>query len=233
MLNEAFDVWYSAHMKIVRDFCTKVGIRLTITTLVYLALSVVLMLTAGVSLVQGNWESSLLAITTIAFLFAPFLIEQKMNVYFPTLFSFFISLFLIATIILGEFGEYYAKYWWWDVMLHSGSGIAFGLIGLVVLLIFLRRGKIEAKAYVLCFFAFCFALAIGLLWEVVEFASDQLLGTNMQNTQTGVVDTMKDLCMDTLGALMGAALGYLYLHKDISTPLDRTIDEAIQKNRVA
>ena len=122
----------------------------------------------------------------------PFVIEWEMKIYIPTIFSFLISVFLYATIILGQFGNYYMKYWWWDVMLHSGSGLAFGLMGLVTLLVFFKGGKIVAKPAVLCLFAFCFALAIGLTWEMFEFTGDGLFDTNMQQRQTGVVDTMKD-----------------------------------------
>jgi len=46
-------------------------------------------------------------------------------------------------------------------------------------------------------------LAIGAVWEMVEYASDELLGSELQ---LGNTDTVGDLMADGLGALCGAAL---------------------------
>ncbi len=181
--------------------------------------------------VQGNWDALLLSIASIALFLAPFYLEKQFKIYLPTFFCLLMSAFLYATIILGQVQHYYQKYWWWDIMLHSGSGIAFGLVGLVVILLLFRKGKIAANSFVLCLFAFCFALAVGLLWEVFEFSGDQIFHTNMQQTQTGVVDTMKDEIMDTIGALVGSAIGYFYLRKDTKSPLDTLLDRTIRRNK--
>lgn len=57
--------------------------------------------------------------------------------------------------------------------------------------------------------ALCVDLSIGALWDVFDFTMDQLFGLNMQ--KSGLVDTMKDLSVDTVGAASGAFAGYLYL----------------------
>jgi hypothetical protein len=49
-----------------------------------------------------------------------------------------------------------------------------------------------------------------VLWEVYEFAVDRALGMNMQRTETGVVDTMQDLIIDTLGATAVALMGWVH-----------------------
>jgi len=186
---------------------------------------------AIIASLQGNWDSVALAVISMALFASPFLLRKQTKIYIPTLFSLFISLFLYATLILGQLEQYYQKFWWWDSMLHAGSGIAFGLTGLMVILIFFRLGKIAAPRGILCLFAFCFALSIGLLWEVFEFIGDQLLHTNMQQLQTGVVDTMKDLIMDTIGAFIGSVIGYFYLGSKVGTPLDAVISKTVRKNR--
>jgi uncharacterized membrane protein YjdF len=218
-------------MKIFKRKSKKGSHRLTRSALFYGSMLLLLLGACILSLLQGNWQSALLAVASGVFLLTPFLVEKEMKIYIPTIFSFFISAFLYATIILGQFGNYYAKYWWWDVMLHSGSGLAFGLVGLVVLLVFFKDGKIIAKPIVLCFFAFCFALAIGLVWEIFEFTGDTFFHTDMQHRQTGVVDTMKDIIMDTLGALLAAVTGYLYLQNVVPSPLEEVLDRTVRKNR--
>jgi hypothetical protein len=46
-------------------------------------------------------------------------------------------------------------------------------------------------------------VALGTSWELVEFACDSLLGTNMS---PGYSDTIRDLITDSAGALTGAVL---------------------------
>ena len=70
-------------------------------------------------------------------------------------------------------------------------------------------------------FAFCFALALGVVWEIYEFTADALLHTNMQKFalesgeplvgRDALMDTMKDLIVDTLGALAMSIIGYISL----------------------
>jgi cytochrome bd-type quinol oxidase subunit 2 len=46
-------------------------------------------------------------------------------------------------------------------------------------------------------------IALGAVWELVEFACDSLVGTEMAQ---GYDDTIRDLIADSAGAVMGAAL---------------------------
>jgi uncharacterized membrane protein YjdF len=60
-------------------------------------------------------------------------------------------------------------------------------------------------------FAFVFAVAIGALWEVIEFAMDRLFGTTMQKPilgdPSGLTDTVWNLIVDALGAAVISAFG--------------------------
>ena len=92
------------------------------------------------------------------------------------------------------------------------------------------------------FFTLCFAVFLGAVWEIYEFTADSILHTNMQKFAledgTALVgrdalwDTMKDIIVDTVGALVMSVIGYislkykkgwvekLLLHrrKDVSSP---------------
>lgn len=58
-------------------------------------------------------------------------------------------------------------------------------------------------------FTFMFAVGLGAIWEIFEFAMDSFFGMNMQ--KSGLVDTMWDLIVDSVGALVISVLGYGYL----------------------
>ena len=72
-------------------------------------------------------------------------------------------------------------------------------------------------------FSFCFALAMGSMWEIFEFGVDVIFGANMQkarnleeiygvfDTRLGVIDTMRDLIVDAIGALIVSVTGYIHM----------------------
>ena len=51
---------------------------------------------------------------------------------------------------------------------------------------------------------------LGVLWEIYEFAVDRLLGLNMQRQENGMADTMEDLIVDMLGAVVVALMALAY-----------------------
>ena len=85
------------------------------------------------------------------------------------------------------------------------------------------------------FSAFLFAVGIGAIWEIFEFCMDGFFVSNMQKEMlgdpSGSTDTMWDLIVDTLGAIVISVLGYGYFKsgKKESFP-EPWIDTFIQNN---
>ncbi|NLC76313.1 MAG: hypothetical protein GX750_01650, partial [Clostridia bacterium] len=65
---------------------------------------------------------------------------------------------------------------------------------------------VQLSAVFVSFFSFCFAVAMGAVWEIYEYFMDQVFGFNMQ--RGSLDDTMTDLILDTVGAALFAVLGY-------------------------
>jgi hypothetical protein len=66
------------------------------------------------------------------------------------------------------------------------------------------RDETHARHYVgLALVTFCLGMAVGGIREIVEFASDGLLGSDLSE---GNVDTVGDLVADAVGSLPGALL---------------------------
>jgi len=63
----------------------------------------------------------------------PRLFERGYKIYLPVEFEIIIIVFLYATLFLGEVHGYYDKFWWWDLVLHTSSALAFGFMILYVL----------------------------------------------------------------------------------------------------
>ncbi len=88
--------------------------------------------------------------------------------------------------------------------------------------------KFAAPPIAIVWFAFCFGMTIGVLWEVFEFVIDQIFATNMQ--KSGLVDTMYDLIVDALGAALGSMAGYFYLKGRWFGGLAKLIDQFVREN---
>lgn len=159
----------------------------------------------------NHWITMFISLAALLLTFLPSMIAHNYKIRLPSEFVLVITIFIYLTLILGETKEYYLKYWWWDNLLHTFAGISFGFIGFLIVFSLFKAGKINTKPIFLILFAFCFALSIGVLWEIFEFNMDNIVHTNMQRHETGIFDTMNDLIEDTLGALFTSLIGYFYL----------------------
>lgn len=180
------------------------------------------------AILTQRWFVFFICLLALVFTYLPDLIRNNYEFYIPPEFEIVMVVFIYASLILGEVHGYYETFWWWDVLLHTGSGLALGIIGFLLLLILYDENKIEASPITLVFFSFCFAVAIGALWEIFEFVVDQFLNTNMQ--KSGLVDTMWDLIVDTLGALIASILGWLYLKGGQPCFINRLVYKFVKKN---
>ena len=177
-----------------------------------------------------NWQLSLLfiAVSTLTLSMAPIFVARWANIHVPTSFMLAVVAFVGGTLFLGEVYGFYDRFWWWDILMHFGSAMGFGLSGFVIVFMLFQGDRFAAPHWSIAFFAFCFAVMIGASWEVFEFAMDQTFGMNMQ--KSGLIDTMIDLIVNLVGALIAALSGWLYL-KGISAPgVHHLLDEFITRN---
>jgi uncharacterized membrane protein YjdF len=79
--------------------------------------------------------------------------------------------------MLGDCYQLYYSTSWWDKMLHTFGGIAFAILGIYL---FERISGGNQKVLACAVFALCFSVTIAAFWELIEFGSDQLFGTDMQ-----------------------------------------------------
>ena len=157
----------------------------------------------------------------ITVMFLPSLISRKMKIVVPNTIIILYYVFLYCAIYLGEVRNFYYTVPHWDTMLHAFSGAMLGALGFVLVDILNKDSKvpISLSPFFVSLFAFCFALAVGALWEIYEFSFDTILGLNMQKHSTefgealagtaALSDTMKDIIIDALSALIIAIIGYI------------------------
>lgn len=135
----------------------------------------------------------------------------KINLRFSCFVNCFFVIFLFLTQCLGEACNFYNIFSWWDIFLHTMAGVLFYEVGKELIIKLNTKGT---NLIVIVLFAFCFSLAIGLLWEIIEFSDDTFFGKNTQKARglcgrNALFDTMSDLIVLTIGAFLTGCSNYI------------------------
>jgi len=148
-------------------------------------------------LVQGvrgaRWDRVFTGGLCLLLLFLPPLIEHTFSLQMPATLEISAYVFVFCAGVLGEIGDFYRRFAFWDTMLHAANGFLFAGFGFCLFSLFEKRRRVRtlpSPAYQ-SFTAFCFSETVGVLWEVFEFAADRFLHTDMQkDTLQGELHTV-------------------------------------------
>lgn len=199
------------------------------------------------------YDSVFLCVLTLILFLLPSFIERRLSIKLPSALEIIVLLFIFSAAILGEIREYYIIYPYWDNMLHTVNGFLSAAIGIAAIDVLNRSDKIKfsMSPVFVAFFAFCFSMTIGIVWEFFEFFMDSFFHTDMQKDtilkiiysvalnpsganvpidlkvnevaingvnlnlggylDIGLLDTMYDLLVNFVGALIFSVLGYFYI----------------------
>ncbi|GMU91881.1 MAG: hypothetical protein AMXMBFR4_09390 [Candidatus Hydrogenedentota bacterium] len=182
-----------------------------------LVLQVVMAVELVLALYERQWATATFIVVIMAVTIAPVVFRERLPVDIPPEFQLLAVIFVFSSLFLGEVRSFYERIWWWDIALHASSGVLLGIVGFLLVYVLNQDDRIDLHMHprFVALFAFTFAVAVGALWEIYEFAMDQLVGTQMQkpmfNDPSGLTDTMWDLIVDSLGALVISALGWWHM----------------------
>jgi hypothetical protein len=164
-------------------------------------LRLALVIATGAALVAGNVGGAL----AFGFAAAFALLARMVNL--PRLYDFGFVLVLTLHAAGAAFG-WYDSLGWFDRVVHVvlpclvAPVLYIGLARLDVLPD--PRDDTHAKHYVgMAIVTFCLGMTVGGLWEIIEFSSDGVLGTELSE---GNSDTVGDLVADAVGSVLGALL---------------------------
>ena len=204
-----------------------------------MAVLLVLQLVMAVQLVllaiRGDTPQAVFVAAIMAVMLAP-AVFRRLSVEIPSEIEMAAVLFVFATLFLGEVLDYYQLYWWWDMVLHTSSGLLLGILGFIIVYVLNedRQVDLHMRPFFVALFAFFFAVGLGAIWEIFEFAMDRAFGTTMQpatpGDPSGLTDTMHDLIVDTLGAAVVSLLGWRYLARARQSPIDNWAKRFIERN---
>jgi hypothetical protein len=89
-----------------------------------------------VLLIDKFWLSAFLVTLIIATLLSPVIFRKKMEMEIPAEFHLAAVVFVFASLYLGEIQDFYLRFWWWDIALHTSAGLLMGIVGFVLVYLF-------------------------------------------------------------------------------------------------
>jgi len=173
-------------------------------------------LTGVISLINSAWFDLFFCFFGLLLSAIPFHIQKKTNLNFSLWLKVFILVFIWASFTLGEMAGFYARFFWWDMLFHTCAGVVFGLLAFNL---FYILNKINTSSFMvsnsfLILFSICFAISMGVFWEIGEFILDFFFKMNIRSDFIGEsldVDTMFDLIFTFIGAIIANIFVYIYL----------------------
>lgn len=142
-----------------------------------------------------------------------------------------LNVIIFVGIVFGSYFGLFDKFWWFDNFMHILAGLVSACFGYDFAVI-IQRKKGQCAATLAAIFSLMFALSIALGWEFYEFLMDTLHGTNLQLAHygketagfdislyngeygyLGLVDTMTDMMMNTVGGIIGMIMMIILRNK--------------------
>jgi VanZ family protein len=176
----------------------------------------------AISLYSNNFESIFLALVTLVLTFSTRVIEKAKRIDIPDMLEIIIVIFIYLGIFLSFQLKMYHRFFWWDDLLHFLSGLILGSISFIIVYKINYKYSMDISPFFVAFFSFCFAVSMGVVWEILEFTGDLIMGSAHQKWDlpeterllgkayqgSGLRDTMSDLILDSIGALVSSVSIY-------------------------
>lgn len=129
----------------------------------------------------------------------------------------FLALWITAAVFFHALGSagLYGGIEWWDHLTHALSASVIAAAGYVTVRVLdIHHDEISLPREFVFVYVIIFVMAFGVIWELFEFGLDILAeqtGLQMPLAQHGLEDTVVDMMFNTLGAIIVAVFGHVYL----------------------
>lgn len=172
----------------------KITNKIIITAIIIFSLSISIY-----DLVQNNILNSLKKLLIIPIIFIPHFIRKFLNKDFKYVLETLLLIFVFIGWYLGYALNIYNIFKPYDKIIHTIFGIVVCFFSIYIIKLFNTYKNSNVWFNIIFFISF--SLALGVIWEIIEFADDKIFGKNEQGViETGVDDTMYDLIVTLIGS---------------------------------
>lgn len=167
----------------------------------YLSLAIKLILVLSIlnAIYNQLWHIMSTNIFLLVLMFLPQIVK-KYEIKIPIALEWALFVFVIFTLFLGRIG---------GIIAPIIFGIAIAFIGFIILAILYSSNQIKKNYFLIILFSFNFALAFGVILELLKFLLKFLLGHPF--SAEIYLYTMRNLLFVLTGALIAAIIGLIYM----------------------
>ena len=200
------------------------------TLFIHYGLRASILAATGYFAFRGDWASVFSTVLVFILMSAPSVLKYRYRFYLPLALDLGIVGFVFATVFLGHVANFYDSVPLWDKFLHFQSGLLLGVTGFVLVYTLNEQKSVhlDLSPGFVSFFAVTFSLAIGVVWEIVEFAGDFYF---LETWQNGNADTMWDLIAAGAGALIVSVAGYVWMLREARLPFTPRLFRFFRKKK--
>lgn len=198
-----------------------------------LAGAIVGLFSDNVGVVDASKSNIFLIVLTTLALIIPWRIEYKYKIDLPDVLEVVVLVMLFIAVFLGFLHDYYVHVSGFDKFTHTLSGVTLSLLAFQTILFMNENERIRLTMGdgITAIFAFALSMMLLVVWEFYEFTIDVIsyhqggeILSNMQRYQWtdtpvffpqdyGLYDTMIDLWVGAIGALIVSVVGYIILRQ--------------------
>ncbi len=167
----------------------------------------------------NDYSSAVFTIFILFLVHLPSLLKNYFSFYLPLQLDAAIGIFVFLSLFLGVLHNFYGRYSQWDSFLHFQSGLLLSIGGFVLMYSIHGQNnkRLRLTPGFIAFSSFNFSIAASVLWEIYEFIADMKFDYGMQ--QGGNPDTMTDLILNVIGALIISTTAYIWMRVTSKLPL--------------
>lgn len=190
-----------------------------------LFLRIVILINALYQIILGEVFFGTLAILALIILVAPWFFTKNRICVVPIDIEILFLIVVFFELIMADAYSLYSRVPYYDKFMHLLVSFVVGLVGMVIIYTFYALGKLQASTGVMFALIVLITMGLGAGLEMGEYFYDQalypLIGPYLPTglTQGSMVasplaDTMEDLFVDTLGGILGAAIGIILIKRE-------------------
>jgi hypothetical protein len=153
---------------------------------------------------KRDWVYAVACVMSILISFLPAILKRDYNITLPWVLDLLIASALFLHIGGGVLNAYYTIPGFDHITHFVSSALVSFLAFTVIYILDEYWDGLHMDIYAMAFVVVIFAMAMGVVWEFLEWALDLFFGTH---EQWGLQDTMRDLLVDTIGGIIMAVVG--------------------------
>ena len=177
------------------------------------ALRIAIFLTAVAGFAKGDPIYGVFCLLGLGLALVPAFLARSPNAAVPFEVEVVLLFLMLMDMTLGNMLGFYVRMPWYDKALHLGNSMLVGGIAFFAVYVAHATHRMQFKPWSDGVAILLLTLGLGAVWEIGEYAADQLVGARSQGSpgMSPLADTMADLMLDGLGGLLAAVIGPLYI----------------------